>query len=126
VRRSRLVFSKRFAERFPDLAKQERPDLGDVLGYGGALTFLEGLKRAGRDLTRPTLIAALESIKNFSAGLTMPTTFSDTSGSQNRTDSAGSHTQAAAGRDQRGAKSVALGDRTKESCVSDTSTDQVV
>ena len=84
MRRSRLVFSKRFAERFPDLAKQERPDLGDVLGYGGALTFLEGLKRAGRDLTRPTLIAALESIKNFSAGLTMPTTFSDTSHEGNK------------------------------------------
>ena len=79
-----LAFSKRFAERFPDLAKQERPDLGDVLGYGGALTFLEGLKRAGRDLTRPTLIAALESINNFSAGLTMPTTFSDTSHEGNK------------------------------------------
>jgi branched-chain amino acid transport system substrate-binding protein len=71
-----VAFSKRFAERFPDLAKQERPDLGDVLGYGGALTFIEGLKRAGHDLTRPKFIAALESIKNFSTGLTMPTTFS--------------------------------------------------
>ena len=79
-----LAFSKRFAERFPDLAKQERPDLGDVLGYGGALTFLEGVKRAGPDLTRPRLIAALESIKNFSTGLTMPTTFSDTSHEGNK------------------------------------------
>lgn len=79
-----VAFSKRFAERFPDLAKQERPDLGDVLGYGGALTFLEGVKRAGPDLTRPKLIAALESIKNFSTGLTMPTTFSDTSHEGNK------------------------------------------
>lgn len=71
-----VAFSKKFTERFPDLAKQERPDLGDVLGFGGALTFIEGLKRAGHDLTRPKFIAALESIKNFSTGLTMPTTFS--------------------------------------------------
>ncbi len=74
-----VSFSKKFAERFPDLAKQERPDLGDVLGYGGALTFLEGLKRAGSDVTRSKFIAALESIKDFSTGLTMPTTFSPTS-----------------------------------------------
>ena len=74
-----VAFSKKFAERFPDLAKQERPDLGDVLGYGGALTFLEGLKRAGPDLTRPKFIAALESIRDFTTGLTMPVTFSATS-----------------------------------------------
>ncbi len=79
-----VTFSKKFAERFPDLAKQERPDLGDVLGYGGALTFIEGLKRAGHDLTRPKFIAALESLKNFSTGLTMPTTFSANSHEGNK------------------------------------------
>ena len=45
-----LAFSKRFAERFPDLAKQERPDLGDVLGYGGALTFLKASSAPGETL----------------------------------------------------------------------------
>ncbi len=79
-----VAFSKKFTERYPDLAKQERPDLGDVLGYAGALTFLEGLKRAGTDLTRPKFIAALESIKDFSTGLAMPTTFSATSHEGNK------------------------------------------
>jgi len=79
-----VAFSKKFAERYPDLAKQERPDLGDVLGYGGALTFVEGLKRAGPDLTRPKFIAALETIKDFSTGLTMPTTFSASSHEGNK------------------------------------------
>jgi branched-chain amino acid transport system substrate-binding protein len=79
-----VAFSKKFAERFPELARQERPDLGDLLGYGGALTFLEGLKRAGSDLTRPKFIAALESIKDFATGLTMPTTFSAASHEGNK------------------------------------------
>jgi branched-chain amino acid transport system substrate-binding protein len=79
-----VAFRKKFTERHPDLAKQDRPDLGDVLGYGGALTFLEGLKRAGPDLTRAKFIAALESIQNFSTGLTMPTSFSATSHEGNK------------------------------------------
>ena len=79
-----VAFRKKFTEMHPDLAKQDRPDLGDVLGYGGALTFLEGLKRAGPDLTRAKFIAALESIQNFSTGLTMPTSFSATSHEGNK------------------------------------------
>jgi branched-chain amino acid transport system substrate-binding protein len=73
------AFRERFEKRYPDLMKQDRPDLGDVLGYGGALTLIEGLKKAGPDLTREKLIAALESLKNFETGLTMSTTFSATS-----------------------------------------------
>jgi len=41
------AFREAFVARFPDLARQGRPDLGDALGYGGALAFLEGIKRAG-------------------------------------------------------------------------------
>lgn len=69
-------FRKKFEKRYPDLVKQDRPDLGDVLGYGGALAFIEGLKQAGPDLTREKFIAALESLKDFRTGLTLPTTFS--------------------------------------------------
>ena len=47
-----VKFRASFEKRFPDLARQGRPDLGDVLGYGGALVFIEGLKRAGSELTR--------------------------------------------------------------------------
>jgi len=70
-----VKFREAFEKRFPDLARQGRPDLGDVLGYGGALVFVEGLKRAGDKLTQEGFIKALESIKNFETGVTLPTTF---------------------------------------------------
>jgi branched-chain amino acid transport system substrate-binding protein len=73
-----IKFRTTFEKRFPDLARQGRPDIGDVLGYGGALVFLEGLKRAGQDLTQTGFVKALESLKGFETGLTLPTTFSAT------------------------------------------------
>lgn len=73
-----VKFRATFEKRFPDLARQGRPDLGDVLGYGGALVFLEGLKRAGPDLTQTGFVKALESLKDFDTGLILPTTFSTT------------------------------------------------
>jgi branched-chain amino acid transport system substrate-binding protein len=72
------AFRKAFEARYPELVKQVRPDLGDVLCYGGALTFIEALKRAGKDLTREKFIAALESLKNYDNGINLPTTFSAT------------------------------------------------
>jgi branched-chain amino acid transport system substrate-binding protein len=71
-------FRTSFEKRFPDLARQGRPDMGDVLGYGGALVFIEGLKRAGPGLTQSGFVKALESLKGFETGLTLPTTFSTT------------------------------------------------
>jgi branched-chain amino acid transport system substrate-binding protein len=71
-------FRANFEKRFPDLARQGRPDLGDVLGYGGALVFLEGLKRTGPGLTQAAFVKALETLKGFETGLTLPTTFSAT------------------------------------------------
>ena len=73
-----VKFRTTFEKRFSDLARQGRPDLGDVLGYGGALVFLEGLKRAGPALTQTGFVKALESLKGFETGLTLPTTFSAT------------------------------------------------
>jgi branched-chain amino acid transport system substrate-binding protein len=73
-----VKFRAAFEQRFPDLARQGRPDLGDVLGYGGAQVFVEGLKRAGKDLTQAGFIKALESLKGFETELTLPTTFSAT------------------------------------------------
>ncbi|MGD9922992.1 MAG: ABC transporter substrate-binding protein [Pseudorhodoplanes sp.] len=72
------AFRKAFEARYPDLVKQVRPDLGDVLCYGGALTFIEALKRAGKDLTREKFIAALEALKDYNNGINLPTTFSAT------------------------------------------------
>jgi branched-chain amino acid transport system substrate-binding protein len=73
-----VKFRKVFEQRFPDLARQGRPDLGDVLGYGGAQVFVEGLKRAGPQLTQQGFVKALESLKNFETDVTLPTTFSGT------------------------------------------------
>ena len=68
-------FRAEFERLHPSLVPQGRPDLADLLGYGGAMTFMEGLKRAGRDLTREKFIAALETLKNFETGFSLPTTF---------------------------------------------------
>jgi branched-chain amino acid transport system substrate-binding protein len=73
-----VKFRTIFEKRFPDLARQGRPDIGDVLGYGGALVFIEGLKRAGPQLTQPGFVKALETLKDFDTGLLLPTTFSPT------------------------------------------------
>lgn len=43
--------------------------------YATLRVFVEALKRAGRDLTRETLIASLESFYDFPTGLTPPVTF---------------------------------------------------
>lgn len=71
-------FRAEFERLHPTLVPQGRPDLADLLGYGGAMTFVEGLKRAGRDLTREKFIAALETLKNFETGFSLPTTFTPT------------------------------------------------
>lgn len=73
-----VKFRTTFEQRFPDLTRQGRPDLGDVLGYGGAKAFLEALRRAGPQPTQEGFIKALESLKDFETGLTLPTTFSAT------------------------------------------------
>jgi len=73
-----VKFAKAFEQRFPDLARQGRPDLGDVLGYGGAQVFIEALKRAGPNLTQQGFVKALESLKDFENPLILPTTFSPT------------------------------------------------
>jgi branched-chain amino acid transport system substrate-binding protein len=68
-------YVRKFTARFPDLARQNRPDLGDCLGYNGAMVFAEGLRKAGRDLSREGFIRALESVQNFETGVGLPTTF---------------------------------------------------
>src|SRR4051795_3755703 len=45
-----------------------------LAGYFSALLFTEGAQRAGKNLTRETLITSLESIKNFDSGILPPMT----------------------------------------------------
>lgn len=71
-------FRKTFMEAYPNLAdKPGSPNFYDVLGYGGAKVFVEGLRRAGRGLTRERFISALETIKDFETGVLPPVTFTE-------------------------------------------------
>ncbi len=47
----------------------------NVYGYQAALTLVEGIKRAGKDLTRAGLIKALESFNKFDNGIMAPITW---------------------------------------------------
>ena len=60
---------------YPSGLPAGRPSLYDFLGAGAAKVLVEGLQRAGRDVTREKLIAALETLKGFDTGLTLPVTF---------------------------------------------------
>lgn len=71
-------FREAFQKRFPDLARQGRPALGDVLGYGGALTMIEAMRRTGKDLTREGYMKALESLDGYKTGVSMPVYLSAT------------------------------------------------
>jgi branched-chain amino acid transport system substrate-binding protein len=72
-------FRNTFFEAYPDMAdKPGSPNFYDVLGYGGAKIFVEGLKRAGKDLTREKFIAALETLKDFETEVLPPVTFTTT------------------------------------------------
>lgn len=50
-------------------------DATQLATYATMRVFVEALKRAGRDLTRETLIASLEQLYDFPTGLTPPVTF---------------------------------------------------
>jgi ABC-type branched-subunit amino acid transport system substrate-binding protein len=69
----------RAAERYrADLKKYfpgERPDFLSLEGYLAGEVLVEGLRRAGRDLTTDSLIAALETIRGLDVGLGTGVTF---------------------------------------------------
>jgi acyl-CoA hydrolase/ABC-type branched-subunit amino acid transport system substrate-binding protein len=55
----------------------ETPGTHSRIGYAAAQLVVEGLERAGMDLTREGFIAALESIKDWSGGLLPPISYSE-------------------------------------------------
>lgn len=61
-----------FAERHQLPTEQLAPQIAT---YAAVKVFVEGLKRAGRDLTREKLIASLEQLYQFSTGLTPPISY---------------------------------------------------
>jgi ABC-type branched-subunit amino acid transport system substrate-binding protein len=58
--------------------RDKTPNRYSLFGYFYAKLFVEGLKRAGKDLTRESYIAALEGIKNWENGIIPPVSFSAT------------------------------------------------
>ncbi len=56
--------------------KDKTPNRYSLYGYFFAKLFVEGLKRAGQDLTRDSYIAALEDIKNWESGIAPAVSFS--------------------------------------------------
>src|SRR5881296_1645564 len=48
---------------------KNEPNRYSLSGYFAAVLFVEGARRAGRTLTRETLIGALENVKNFDSGI---------------------------------------------------------
>ena len=56
--------------------KDKTPNRYSLYGYFYAKLFVEGLKKAGKNLTRESFIAALEGIQNWQNGLIPPVSFS--------------------------------------------------
>ena len=57
--------------------KNNRPNRYSLFGYFYAKLFVEGLKRAGKNLTRDSYIAALEGMKNWENGILPAVNFSE-------------------------------------------------
>ncbi len=51
------------------------PNSFNLFGYGIAKVLCEGLKRAGKDLTRERLVDALETLKKYKTGIFAPITY---------------------------------------------------
>lgn len=60
---------KKLADLINTYYPDERVESFSFLGMGGAVTVVEALKRAGRDLTRKSFIDAMNSIKDFDTGI---------------------------------------------------------
>lgn len=59
----------KYRECLEKYAPGEAPSFVSFEGFVDAMVFVEGLKRAGRDLTREKFISAIESIHGMNAGL---------------------------------------------------------
>ncbi|MEA1966811.1 MAG: ABC transporter substrate-binding protein [Thermodesulfobacteriota bacterium] len=60
-----VEYTRLMSQYFPE----SKPTFAGLEGYINARVLVEGLKRAGRDLTRTKFIRALESVKNLDLGI---------------------------------------------------------
>jgi branched-chain amino acid transport system substrate-binding protein len=63
---------KQYRDAMQKYFPKNEPNRYSLAGYFAAMLFSEGAKRAGKNLTRESLITALESIKNFDSGGVLP------------------------------------------------------
>lgn len=72
-------FRRKLKKNFPRVAARPgQPNWHLFSAYGAAQVFVEGLRRAGKDLTREKFIDALETIRDFDTGIhAVPITFTN-------------------------------------------------
>ncbi len=71
---SDLPALKRYREQMQKYFPKNEPNRYSLSGYFAGLLFAEGAKRAGKSLTRESLVSALESVKGFESGIIPPLT----------------------------------------------------
>jgi ABC-type branched-subunit amino acid transport system substrate-binding protein len=64
------LYREHMAKYFP----KNEPNRYSLSGYFAAMLFVEGVKRAGKGLTRDGLVAALESVRGWESGILPPVT----------------------------------------------------
>lgn len=75
---SNLPAMKKYRETLAKYRPKVQPNRHNLYGYFYAMATVEGLKRAGKDLTREGLIRAMEGIGNWDSGIVPPISFSPT------------------------------------------------
>ena len=76
---------KRYREAMQKYFGKNEPNRYSLAGYVAAMLFAEGAKRAGKTLTRESLVTALESLRSFDTGILPPLTI----GAEHETQRAG-------------------------------------
>ena len=66
---AKLPTAAAYVRHLKKYARRAVPSMTGLEGYVSAMVFVEGLKRAGRSLTRDKFVDALESIQNLDLGL---------------------------------------------------------
>jgi branched-chain amino acid transport system substrate-binding protein len=71
---SELPGVKRYREHMQKYFPKNEPNRYSIAGYVAGMLFAEAAKRAGRNLTRESLVVALESMKGYETGILPPLT----------------------------------------------------
>lgn len=75
---SPLPAMKKYRETLAKYKPKVTPNRHNLYGYVYAMLAVEGLKKAGKDLTREGLVKGLESVTNWDSGIVPPISFSAT------------------------------------------------